>query len=1665
MPKKPLKSTLILVGLLLSSFVHAQQYGFEWIKPYQPYYKFKVGKTATYKIDASALQQAGINLATVNPKRIQLFSQGKEVPVYIAGESDEVFNTNDYIEFVGVKNNGSIDAELYANPSWQPNAINGLFTDTAVYFLTILPDTTVQQALRLRPASSVSFVGLTPESYFIDTVTVAPAEEYLDGPDLMNANEKYVSSEYEEGEGWASSRVGLGSSYTWTLNTPFYVPSGPAPTISYKVIGASNARTSTAFNHHIQVALSNNNSSFTTLSDQTFYGYAVQTFSPAITGSLIGSPNTYLRLSTINDLSLLADYNCLSYVQLTYPRAFTLNGEAGKWMQVNHLQGAAHSYIQLQYNGAGSVCVFDITAGSRLTARFNAGTGEFTVPNDGKPHVLWVYDSTRVEAVSAIQPVQFPVINPALNYEFVMVTHPTLEPAANNYKDYRSLSYNTIKLYSEQLYDYYYYGNKHPLAIRRFMKHLLNNQTVAPKYLLLAGRGYQNDKARFWSVSSTNPEEYYNRNLVPAIGVPGADALFSSGIKGDGFYAEVPTGRIPASTSQELQNYLNKLITYETSPDSIATWRKRVLHVSGGSKESEQVSFRTTLANNAQVIQGQNLGAMVKSYGKTTNAPTQADLRAKIMADQNAGVNLLSFLGHASLSVLDVDIGTVGELEKNRRYPLYYFSGCNVGNATEADPQTNDGVSAKDYICTDERGAIGWLAHSNFTFEGFLPPIINGFYQNYTQTSYGKSLGHIIREVTRGLSNGSPVTRSHNIQWMLQGDPAVYLYSPSAPDYTLSQSDVYVKNPNFSTQDEYIDLGIIVNNLGKAATDSFSVSVTRRFPDNQVKAYPAIRHAGVFNKDTLSIRMEMLGELALGKNVFDIKVDALNEVAELAESNNSVTVDIFVPGNGSSILYPTVDALVGSDTILLTVQNNNILSMQNEFFVEVDTTETFSSPALVSSGLLKTTGLLRWPFVPKATDTTTYYWRTRLNMSEQQGGRWVSSVFCYIPGHEEGWMQQAFSRKIDLSGSDLLLVDTPNQVVDFSENSTTIEIKANRQAHGGRGLFYEGENQNPGSLSCTSNGLFAVLIDKRTLRMFINPRFPMNCANVITNNQNPALRKLYYYGFPNSLAGQQEFQRFVDSLDQGTYVAIWSVYDNGNANWTPAMRNALAKLGSVKVAAANNPAMAFTMVGVVGATPGTIDEDTLVWAGTDSNSVTSSILKGKWYTAGANSLKIGPAKQWKSVAYYFNQSENNGANDFNTIRVYGITADNRDTLLVASANNNHDLSGIDASKYPFLRLTYTLFDTLYRTPDQLNYWMVKYTPAAEGTISVGDGFAFHNPELEQGDSMRVKLTFRNVSKATFDSVPLYIRVLDANRVAKYEYQTVLGKLNADEKIQVNHQVSTYNLSGQHSLEVYFNDGPQPELTKVNNYLFKSFKVNADVINPVLDVTFDGYRIINGDFVSTKPIIRITSKDDSRFKLQNDTSSFVLFLRKPNQTDYDRITLTDNQVRFIPASGPENKATLEYKPELNADGLYSLKVLSKDASGNLAGSDFYEIDFNVLGKSTITNFFPYPNPATTNVRFVFTLTGSAPPDQLLIRIMTISGKVVKEINKDEFGPIKIGQNMSEFAWDGTDNYGDRLANGVYLYQVFTRINGSNIEKRQTQADQYFLENVGKIYLMK
>ncbi len=114
---------------------------------------------------------------------------------------------------------------------------------------------------------------------------------------------------------------------------------------------------------------------------------------------------------------------------------------------------------------------------------------------------------------------------------------------------------------------------------------------------------------------------------------------------------------------------------------------------------------------------------------------------------------------------------------------------------------------------------------------------------------------------------------------------------------------------------------------------------------------------------------------------------------------------------------------------------------------------------------------------------------------------------------------------------------------------------------------------------------------------------------------------------------------------------------------------------------------------------------------------------------------------------------------------------------------------------------------------------------------------------------------------------------------------------------------------------------------------------------------------------------------------------------------------------------------------------------------------------------ISNILNYPNPFSTSTRFVFTLTGSEVPQSMKIQIMTITGKIVKEVFMNEMGNIHIGNNMTDYTWDGTDQFGDKLANGLYFYQVKAMLNGNNMDHYGTSSDQYFKKGIGKMYLMR
>ena len=296
-------------------------------------------------------------------------------------------------------------------------------------------------------------------------------------------------------------------------------------------------------------------------------------------------------------------------------------------------------------------------------------------------------------------------------------------------------------------------------------------------------------------------------------------------------------------------------------------------------------------------------------------------------------------------------------------------------------------------------------------------------------------------------------------------------------------------------------------------------------------------------------------------------------------------------------------------------------------------------------------------------------------------------------------------------------------------------------------------------------------------------------------------------------------------------------------------------------------------------------------------------------------------------------------------------------------------------------------------------------------------------------------------------------------------------LVSGDTITLKYDIDTRAYSGPNTLLVDFNpDNDQPEQYHFNNFLYRSFYVKADKFNPLLDVTFDGVHILNRDIVSARPHIVVKLKDESKFLALSDTSLIKVQIQFPDGS-LRTYKFDNDTMRFTPANlaSGDNTATIDLSPLLSGDDdEYVLIVSGKDAVGNTAGELDYHIDFRVISKPMISNLLNYPNPFTTSTAFVFTVTGSVVPQNIRIQILTVTGKIIREITKDELGPLHIGRNITEFKWDGSDMYGQKVANGVYLYRVLTNLNGKSLDKFKDDGDdtdKYFTKGYGKMYFMR
>ena len=136
----------------------------------------------------------------------------------------------------------------------------------------------------------------------------------------------------------------------------------------------------------------------------------------------------------------------------------------------------------------------------------------------------------------------------------------------------------------------------------------------------------------------------------------------------------------------------------------------------------------------------------------------------------------------------------------------------------------------------------------------------------------------------------------------------------------------------------------------------------------------------------------------------------------------------------------------------------------------------------------------------------------------------------------------------------------------------------------------------------------------------------------------------------------------------------------------------------------------------------------------------------------------------------------------------------------------------------------------------------------------------------------------------------------------------------------------------------------------------------------------------------------------------------------------------------------------------APGQHSVTVSAFDVFNNSTEASA-SFDLESSEQLSLMDVYNYPDPFRSNTAFTFRRTavgGAGEPVNVKIKVFTLSGRLIKTILA--YG---LTETFVKIEWNGLDEDGNRLANGVYLYEVIV----STLDGSQTS------EAIGKMAVLR
>lgn len=684
---------------------------------YEPWYKIKISEDGVYKINYDYLMSHGIEPDNIDPLTIKIYNGGSavqnsdltnvpgendtipfQIPIYIYGEDDGSFDTDDYILLYGLSLTGwercsiSGDVPLFYNP----------YTNENVYWMTWGGD----EGKRMNEIDGTpNFNQSYKPSCYKETI-------HMEENHLCPAKSGY---------GWVWEEVILPINVSSIVrNYSFSVEN--LYTDSFELLTAVYGATTGT--HSVEIKMND-----IPICDTSWRGVNYTApFSFICGGTNLTSGENTITLRIYKSGG--GDDIYIDYFEISYYKNFRASNNSIKFSVMDNIPVDTTFEFNL-YGFSESPLIFDITspfAPERIigeTSNYGIITYQINVSQDGKKECIATKVFKTPLTIVEGNPFSLRTVDKA---DHIIVTDKKFYYAASQLRNWRrdhllGVQNPAVKIVMiDDIYNNFSWGVKDPVAIRNFLYYAANFWEYPPGYVLLFGGGSYDYKNLYGNSEPKNIIPPYERgdyvHFQELMSHNPCYEDFYTDFTGD-LLCDIPIGRVTVVTQEEAGDVVDKLINYETG--NLGVWKNKVILLADDEFDYNGIDglYRYHTAGTETIsrlipIQFDQKKIYITEYPGTNPGAippgSKPQARTAFIETINKGALLGIFLGHGNLRQLTHELvfyrADVSMVENDYREPFFYFGSCSVGDFDRPDEESIADLLQKK----EKRGAIATLA-------------------------------------------------------------------------------------------------------------------------------------------------------------------------------------------------------------------------------------------------------------------------------------------------------------------------------------------------------------------------------------------------------------------------------------------------------------------------------------------------------------------------------------------------------------------------------------------------------------------------------------------------------------------------------------------------------------------------------------------------------------------------------------------------------------------------------------------------------------------------------------------------------------------------------------------------------------------------------------------